>query len=106
MHQIRYLPTLVEGGTWRKSGLLNCSYCQALNPGDTTQWTHARKLMTEIARGLRDVILTETRLSMIDGLAGKLIIAGFPLEELAPKATAEEAIYLLWNDHLPNKEEL
>lgn len=62
--------------------------------------------MTEIARGLRDVILTETRLSMIDGLAGKLIIAGFPLEELAPKATAEEVIYLLWNDHLPNKEEL
>ncbi|HLG64389.1 MAG TPA: citrate/2-methylcitrate synthase [Ktedonosporobacter sp.] len=62
--------------------------------------------MTEIARGLRDVILTETRLSMIDGLAGKLIIAGFPLEELAPKATAEETIYLLWNDRLPNKKEL
>ena len=62
--------------------------------------------MTEIARGLRNVILTETRLSMIDGLAGKLIIAGFPLEELAPKATAEEVIYLLWHDHLPNQAEL
>ncbi|MBV9229195.1 MAG: citrate synthase/methylcitrate synthase [Chloroflexi bacterium] len=62
--------------------------------------------MAEIAHGLRDVILTETRLSMIDGQAGKLIIAGFPLEELAPKATHEEVIYLLWNDHLPNKAEL
>ncbi len=62
--------------------------------------------MTEIARGLRDVILTETRLSMIDGTAGKLIIAGFPLEDLVPYATHEEVIYLLWNDRLPNKGEL
>ena len=62
--------------------------------------------MAEIARGLRDVVLTETRLSMIDGEAGKLVIAGFPLEELASKATHEEVMYLLWYDHLPNKHEL
>ncbi|HLZ55530.1 MAG TPA: citrate/2-methylcitrate synthase [Ktedonosporobacter sp.] len=62
--------------------------------------------MVEISRGLRDVTLTETRLSMIDGMAGKLVIAGFTLEELAPKATHEEVIYLLWYDHLPNKTEL
>jgi citrate synthase len=42
--------------------------------------------MAEIKRGLRDVVLTETHLSMIDGNAGKLVIAGFPLEELAPVA--------------------
>src|SRR5579859_2475813 len=65
-----------------------------------------RNTMVEIARGLRDVTLTETRLSMIDGTAGKLVIAGFPLEELAPKATHEEVIYLLWHDHLPNQTEL
>jgi citrate synthase len=62
--------------------------------------------MAEIARGLRDVILTETRLSTIDGIAGKLTIAGFPVEEFAPNASAEEVIYLLWYDHLPNKTEL
>lgn len=62
--------------------------------------------MAEIARGLRDVVLTETRLSTIDGNAGKLVIAGFPLEELASKATHEEVMYLLWYDHLPNKREL
>lgn len=62
--------------------------------------------MAEIARGLRDVVLTETRLSTIDGNAGKLVIAGFPLEELASKATHEEMMYLLWYDHLPNKREL
>ncbi|GCE10240.1 citrate/2-methylcitrate synthase [Tengunoibacter tsumagoiensis] len=62
--------------------------------------------MAEIARGLRNVVLTETRLSMIDGEVGKLIIAGFPLEELAPHATFEEVLYLLWHDRLPNADEL
>ena len=62
--------------------------------------------MTTIARGLRGVVLTETRLSMIDGEAGKLIIGGFPVEELAPNATFEEVLYLLWHDRLPNEREL
>ncbi len=62
--------------------------------------------MAEIAHGLRDVVVTETRLSTIDGLAGKLTIAGFPLEELAPNATYEEEVYLLWYDRLPDKTEL
>lgn len=62
--------------------------------------------MVEIAHGLRNVILTETRLSMIDGDAGKLVIAGFPLEEIASVATHEEVMYLLWYDHLPSKQEL
>jgi citrate synthase len=43
---------------------------------------------------------------MIDGQAGKLIIAGYPLEEFASRASAEEVIYLLWYDHLPNQTEL
>lgn len=62
--------------------------------------------MTEIAWGLQGVVLTETRLSRIDGEAGELIIAGFPLEELAPNATFEEVVFLMWNDRLPTKEEL
>ena len=62
--------------------------------------------MTTIARGLRGVVLTETRLSMIDGEAGKLVIGGFPVEELAPNATFEEVLYLLWHDRLPNAEQL
>ena len=62
--------------------------------------------MTTVARGLRGVVLTETHLSMIDGEAGKLIIGGFPVEELAPNATFEEVLYLLWHDRLPNEREL
>ncbi len=56
--------------------------------------------------GLEGVVAAQTRLSSVDGLAGELIIAGFPLEELADKATFEETVYLLWNDALPNAKQL
>jgi citrate synthase len=62
--------------------------------------------MIEIERGLAGVVVTATRLSRVDGEAGQLIIAGFPLEELAPKVSFEEVLYLLWNDRLPNAQEL
>jgi citrate synthase len=56
--------------------------------------------------GLEGVVAAQTRLSSVDGLAGELIIAGFPLEEIAPKASFEEMVYLLWHDHLPDGAEL
>jgi len=61
---------------------------------------------THLARGLRGVTLTETHLSAIDGEAGRLLIAGFPVEELAPKASFEETVHLLLHDCLPNRGEL
>lgn len=62
--------------------------------------------MSEIARGLAGVLLTETRLSRVDGERGELTIGGFPLEELAPNATYEETLHLLWHDRLPTAAEL
>src|ERR1700692_2645132 len=59
-----------------------------------------------VRAGLDGVVAAETRISGVDGQAGELIIAGFPLEELASKATFEEVAYLLWNDSLPNPEQL
>jgi citrate synthase len=56
--------------------------------------------------GLEGIVAAQTRLSSVDGLAGELIIAGFPLEEMADKATFEETVYLLWNDALPNAKQL
>jgi citrate synthase len=56
--------------------------------------------------GLDGVVAAQTRLSSVDGLAGELVIAGFPLEAIAPKATFEEMVYLLWHDHLPNTTQL
>lgn len=51
--------------------------------------------------GLANVVAAQTRLSSVNGLEGELIIAGFPLEEIASRATFEEMVYLLWNDALP-----
>ncbi len=56
--------------------------------------------------GLEGVVAAETRLSSVDGKAGELIIAGFPVEELAGRATFEETVYLLWHDALPDLEQL
>ncbi|WP_029215173.1 citrate synthase [Kallotenue papyrolyticum] len=56
--------------------------------------------------GLEGVVAAETRLSHVDGAAGRLIIAGYPLEELAPRASFEEVVFLLWQDRLPTAAEL
>jgi len=60
----------------------------------------------QIISGLEGVLVTETRLSKVDGTAGVLTIGGFPLEELAPNATFEEVLHLLWFDRLPTASEL
>src|ERR687893_1914878 len=56
--------------------------------------------------GLEGVVAAETRLSSVDGKAGELIIAGFPVQELAGRAPFEETIYLLWHDVLPGHGQL
>jgi citrate synthase len=60
----------------------------------------------EIHSGLEGVYVTTTRLSKVDGTAGVLTIGGFPLEELAPNATFEEVLHLMWFDRLPTSSEL
>ena len=64
------------------------------------------KPATVVASGLEGVVAAETRLSGVDGEAGELIIAGFPVEELASRASFEETVYLLWRDSLPDREQL
>jgi citrate synthase len=64
------------------------------------------KSTTAFVAGLEGVVAAETRLSSVDGKAGELIIAGFPVEELASRATFEEVVYLLWHDALPNTKQL
>ena len=57
-------------------------------------------------QGLEGVVAAATRLSRVDGLAGRLTIAGYEVEELAPRATVEEVAHLLWYGSLPNAREL
>ena len=61
---------------------------------------------TVFVSGLEGVVAAETRLSSVDGEAGELIIAGFPVEELASRASFEETVYLLWHNALPDSEQL
>lgn len=60
----------------------------------------------ELDQGLENVTVAETRLSCIDGAAGELLIAGYPVAELARRATFEECLFLLWEDRLPTSDEL
>src|SRR5438105_5411266 len=56
--------------------------------------------------GLEGVVAAQTKLSLVDGERGELVIAGFPIAELAANATFEETVWLLWNGDLPSASEL
>jgi citrate synthase len=56
--------------------------------------------------GLEGIVAASTRLSDVDGERGVLIIAGYPVEELAGRATFEETTWLLWHGELPSAREL
>ncbi|NOZ22590.1 MAG: citrate synthase [Planctomycetes bacterium] len=59
-----------------------------------------------VVRGLEGVCAAETRVSYVDGVNGELFYSGYNIHDLADKVSYEEVIYLLWHDHLPNKEDL
>jgi citrate synthase len=56
--------------------------------------------------GLDEVTAAETSLSLVDGMAGRLVLAGYDLEDLASNATFEEVVHLLLIGHLPSAAEL
>ena len=58
------------------------------------------------AKGLEGIIAANTRLSDVQGEAGRLIYCGYDIDELAGKVTFEEVIHLLHHNHLPNEKEL
>ncbi|GAB3022498.1 citrate synthase [Natronobiforma cellulositropha] len=61
---------------------------------------------SSVRPGLEGVLAAETRLSAIDGEAGELVIAGFPLAEFATHARFEETLFALFEDRLPTADEL
>lgn len=58
------------------------------------------------AKGLQNVVVGQTKLSEVNGTEGKLIYAGYKIEDLAEHASFEEVIYLLWHLHLPDASQL
>ena len=52
--------------------------------------------------GLDDVVAAETALSHVDGEAGRLIICGHDLEELAGRVDFEDVVAMLWSGLVPD----
>ncbi len=58
------------------------------------------------ARGLEDVIVGPSSLTLIEGERGKLSYRGYDVVDLVMHSTFEETIYLLWYGRLPTKAQL
>ena len=56
--------------------------------------------------GLRGFKVASTKISDVDGGAGKLVYRGYLIKDLAGKITFEEVAHLLLYEKLPNKEEM
>lgn len=63
-------------------------------------------IMPVLNTGLRGVDVASSKICDVRGKEGKLIYRGFPIEELAEKASFEETCFLLLYERLPQKEEL
>jgi citrate synthase len=63
-------------------------------------------MIAEVREGLEGVVAASSRLSLVDGAAGRLILAGYAVEEIAPAASFEEMAHLLWAGRLPSVQEL
>jgi citrate synthase len=57
-------------------------------------------------RGLREIVAAQTRLSDIDGLAGRLWYVGYDINDLAGRTSYEEVVHLLHELRLPTHTEL
>lgn len=56
--------------------------------------------------GLEGIVIGDTNTSLVNGEEGRLTYAGYSIEDLAVNALFEEVAFLLWNNRLPNQDEL
>lgn len=57
-------------------------------------------------KGLDDAVAAATRLSEVFGEAGRLVYAGYEIQDLAENASFEEVCHLLWYGELPTRAQL
>jgi citrate synthase len=58
------------------------------------------------SKGLEGVVAAQTALSHVYGEEGRLVYAGYEIEDLAENTTFEEVCHLLWFGELPNTKQL
>ena len=57
-------------------------------------------------KGLADVVVSDTHITSIDGLTGKLYYRGYEISDLAKNSSFEETSYLLFYGELPSSSQL
>ncbi len=56
--------------------------------------------------GLEDVVVGPSSICDVNGRTGQLIYRGYDIHDLVQHTTFEEVVYLLWNEDLPNRQQL
>ena len=56
--------------------------------------------------GLAGVVAAQSSICFIDGEAGRLVYRGYEIADLVENASFEEVAFLLWDERLPNRQEL
>src|SRR5436190_8549737 len=56
--------------------------------------------------GLEGVVAAKSAICFIDGTAGRLVYRGYDIGDLVENLSFEETAYLLWDEKLPNRDEL
>ena len=69
-------------------------------------WAQRSRMINPEADGLRGVPVASSSLTHIDGETGRLTVAGYAIEEIAPRCSFEETAFLLFNRRLPTAAEL
>jgi len=59
-----------------------------------------------LSKGLEDVVAGPTSITFIDGARGRLSYRGYDIADLVAHSNYEEVAYLLWQGHLPKRDEL
>jgi len=58
------------------------------------------------SKGLQNIVVGQTELSLVEGEKGQLIYRGYDIEDLAQHASFEQVAHLLWNGTPPSAEQL
>lgn len=54
------------------------------------------------SKGLQNIVVGQTKLSLVEGEKGQLVFGGYEIQDLARHATFEEVAYLLWHGQKPS----
>src|SRR2546423_2339435 len=79
---------------------------QALPPAPPSAASSSKPAGGAPGAGLEGVVAAKSEICFIDGDAGRLVYRGYEIGDLVENTSFEEVAYLLWEDKLPNAQQL